>query len=469
MKTKVEKIKIEQNQPLQAKFVQHKKITTNTPFVDGRPSSVTQRRLDKLSSNSPQVYQLKAIKNLVDKKYSSSPNPTIQLMPNWSNLLLSVGGVALSGAAAIGTAPIWAGVGGLAAAGYGAKGVYDNIQKNKAKEKEKLYLAFNILHKKETGLLSRLKAGPKNEKERVELEKKLDNISIERRKLIDRTIKGGHELWLPKSVGKKGRKSARKLWSSIINNKGNIKVDKKDKDFQLNTLSDISKLLQSGHARKMLTKLNDTRHRGRTVDIKENPDIDSAPKPTPKDGIKGEGSIVSMNYKGPSTNSMGEKEEAIYDPTYIMLGHELGHSAHYLDNSASWNGVPDKAIKKPVDDELWTSEEEYNNITKEENPMREQLGLSKRKYHKGYKDVNRIRKIRSIQAEIRMRKKKLGDINDLMNSSKTLNNKIEAVDNWFLVAPWNAYPTQKSLKTVQRIVHSELSAIENLVKQLRKK
>lgn len=281
---------------------------------------------------------------------------------------------------------------------------------------------------------------PNQRKDLVEVEAELDRIGIHRRKLVARIVAGGHELWLPDDVKGADRKTARTLWNSISTNKGNIQVDQNDPKFRNNALSDISKLLQSDHGRTMIGGLNTAPAGGnRTIDIMPTSGgTDNAPKPARGDGHTGTGSVTSMNYGEPASNSMGRKGEKIYDPTYIKLGHELGHASHYLSGTESGSGTVVDPGGTKQDSELWTSQEEYNNITREENPMRTDLGLAPRVYHKGHGDVLRIRKLQPVREELMGRYQKL-PIN--RNTWDKHGDLMDAAEAWInLDIAWSSIP-----------------------------
>lgn len=373
--------------------------------------------LQRMADTSPHTAQLRSLQQQACQARLKPviPNsPPLQLLPDWLNGALGIGGAALAGAAIVGSAPVWAGIGGAAALAYGASDAYANRNeraKAKAREKRALDSTFERLHKREAALLQRLREMPPNQRKgRAETERDLDEITQTRRTLIARTIAGGHELWLPDSVRGTDRDTAQNLWSSISTNGGNVKIDQNDPEFRTNTLTDISKLLQSPHGRGMLGALNTGQIGGnvRNIDIAPTRgETDNAPKGRPSDGATGEGSTVSINYDEPSVNSMGVRDEPLYDPSYIKLGHELGHARHYLAGTAGTGGASASLAGDSTEEILWTSEEEYNNITREENPLRTELGLGKRRYHKDYKNVIRLKKILPIVDELSTRYRNL--------------------------------------------------------------
>ncbi len=380
---------------------------------------------------------------------------TVQMMPDWMNLLLGIGGVAALGATALGAAPVLAGLGGALALGTGIKGAYDNSQERALDTKPGLDAAFNRLHTREQALLRQLREmGPDQIAARKPIEEQLDQLNVHRRKLVGKTIAGGHELWLPDSVEGVDRDEARDLWSSISGNRGNLQVDQDDPEFRGKALADIAKLLQSKHARRMLGDLNAAPAGGnRTIDIKPTAGgTDNAPKGTLDDGHPGEGSISSINYAEPASNSTGLQDEPIYDPTYIKLGHELGHASHYLKGTNSSSGkVENPETGEGQDKDLWTSQEEYNNITREENPMRADLGLAPRKYHKGYGDALRIRKLLPVRDELSRRYGSLPIDRDTHRKHGPL---LEAAEAWIeLDTTWSTIPLDGLDAAITRARH----------------
>lgn len=391
-----------------------------------------------------------------------------QMLPDWGNYLLGIGGAAAIGGALLGAAPAVIGVGGALMLGAAFKGNKDNGEiaaaKKKREGKRKLDFAFNSLHSLETRLLDRLRKMPPSQRNgRAKIEAELDALNGRRRLLIKSTIEGGHELWLPPSVVGEDRKSAKALWSSVSSNSGNIQVDQGDQAFRVNALSDVSKLLQSDHGRQMLGKLNAQQQGGgqRTIDIRPTlGGTDNAPKLAPNDGQVGGGSTVSMNYSEPSSNSMGLKDEPIYDPTYVKLGHELGHASHYLAGTAGSSGYTAKKGEDFVTEDLWTSQEEYNNITKEENPLRSDLGLAPRIYHKGYDDVLRTRVIFPAVEKLAARHKKLKFGKGDYEKHRA---EIEDAEEWMHPTKrWAAFKTA-NLKTAVTQANQSMATLENVL------
>jgi hypothetical protein len=360
--------------------------------------------LQQLADATAHTTQLRNLQSTAD---SRNPKPEIQhgapiqMLPDWLNATLGVGGGLLAGAALVGSAPLLAGVGGAAALAYGAGDAYSNHRERARiaakREKRALHKAFARLHSREDALLKRLRDMPPNQRRlRVETEEDLESITRARRELVRRTIDGGHELWLPDSVKGADRVTAQNLWTSISTNSGNIKIDQSNPEFQNDTLTDMSKLLQSRHGRGLLNALDAGQPGGniRNIDIRSTTGgTDNAPKGNPGDGHTGEGSTVSVNDAEPRGNSMGLRGEPLYDPSYIKLGHELGHARHYLSGTAGTSGAAPAVRGDATEEILWTSEEEYNNITLEENPMRADLGLGGRRYHKDFTETVRMKKI----------------------------------------------------------------------------
>jgi chemotaxis regulatin CheY-phosphate phosphatase CheZ len=453
---------------------------------ENKPDARAHSLLQKKSSSTSVIYFEDNRPQMTEQQKTSealnlSTNKPIQMMPNWANYLLGTGGIVAAGAAAIGTAPIWAGLGGIAALGTATKGLYDNRQEQarikKTKEKRNLDIQYNTLHKREERLLAELREMPAIQiKRRPQVEQELDQINIERRSLIDRTIKGGHELWLPPSVHGQDRDTARDLFSSISKNQGNIKIAQNDQEFRLSALSDISKLVQSNHARTMLGRLNSTQPGGniRNIDIAPTTgETDNAPKGSINDGHTGEGSKVSINYDEPSINSMGTNGGPIYDPTYIKLGHELGHASHYLTDTASANGDVQSANGDAIINELWTNEEEYNNITGEENPIRKDLGLTTRVYHKSYSEVPRIRIIRPILAKINIRMKKISkrmrELNITQEIDQNHTDVRDDAESWMHPdTRWLKYST-KELASAGKEAENAVSLLESVVEKIEKR
>jgi hypothetical protein len=105
---------------------------------------------------------------------------------------------------------------------------------------------------------------------------------------------------------------------------------------------------------------------------------------------QGTGSYVQIQNTPPPVTK-GEYEsgihgEPIFAPKFVTLAHELGHARHNLrgkTKQSSWDRLD---VQNPLlghEDEQgkWTNPEEYENITREENPIRLEHNLPQRKYH----------------------------------------------------------------------------------------
>lgn len=255
----------------------------------------------------------------------------------------------------------------------------------------------------------------------------LGRVDAHRRTLVGHTLQGAHPLWLPDDVGDHEAQRARGLWNSIRQNQGNLKIDqvRSNPAFRTNVLADVSKLLQSQHGRNMLSDLDADQHGEVNRQVRVGADwsgvydkgmagswarpiADSAAAVSPAEGMTGTGagSYVQIGYGEPAGELAGEHDQPLHQPSYITLGHELGHARRNLlgrkRQVGHWGRAGDPTGPHPVvenaERELWSHDpEEFENITQEENPLRTQLGLPERRYHRGLAAVALSRKKTAIR------------------------------------------------------------------------
>lgn len=272
----------------------------------------------------------------------------------------------------------------------------------------------------------------------------LERVDAHRRTLVGHTLQGAHPLWLPDDVGGHEAERARGLWDSIRQGAGNIKIQNVDDGggFRTNVLTDVSKLLQSRHGRDMLSDLDADQHgnAGREVRIGADwsgvydedgagswarPIDDSAAAVSPAEGETGAGagSHVQIAYGDPAGALAGEHDQPLHQPSYITLGHELGHARRNLlgrkRQVGHWGRAGDPTgphqVVENAERELWSRDpEEFENITQEENPLRTELGLPERRYHRGLAAVVMSRKKTGIRLRYERAVERLGpDAEDL--------------------------------------------------------
>jgi hypothetical protein len=271
----------------------------------------------------------------------------------------------------------------------------------------------------------------------------LDRLDIHRRTLVGHTLAGNHPLWLPDNVGGQQQARARALWDSIRQGQGNIDIQPVADGgaFRTNILADISKLLQSQHGRDMLDELdaNQGGDAGRRIHIGANWDgiysedkrgdwaraIDDNPaanSPAHGEVGAGAGSYVQIEHGADDALHVGAHDQPIHSPSYITLGHELGHARRKLRGQAredvSWDrpGDPkyDDLQQGDIEHGLWSDPEEFENITTEENPLRGQLGLPERQYHRAHQAVSLTRKREQMRQRYQAAWDRLGEqANDL--------------------------------------------------------
>lgn len=228
--------------------------------------------------------------------------------------------------------------------------------------------------------------------------------------LIDKTIKGNHELWLPESVGKEERGETQELFRSLVTGSGNVQVRSKDPEFRKQLHGSFAKLLEGKEGRKLLGDLNAPqkgKDRGIILDrdFKDkkfnNTETGSQPEGSFAEPIarlerdenlhgllpnktpnEGTGSYVRLAEEPTPTEEdefqIGAGGEPIHAPRYITLGHELGHARRALQGESR----PDfQDETKDLDSLLWRNPEEKTNISETENALRDEHGLPRRKYH----------------------------------------------------------------------------------------
>ncbi len=103
----------------------------------------------------------------------------------------------------------------------------------------------------------------------------------------------------------------------------------------------------------------------------------------------GTGSLVRIAQDGGGYN-IGENDSQIIMPEFVTLGHELGHAQRLLRGAPlHTEQMTDMGVTDSADKLLWNNPEEYVNINAVENRIRDEHSLSKRKYHVG--DMNSVR------------------------------------------------------------------------------
>lgn len=234
--------------------------------------------------------------------------------------------------------------------------------------------------------------------------------------LTDRTITHKLPVHLPENLSFIEHHETQALWKSLTGQnkaKGNIRLHTKNEDFKKQTHSDFAKLLQGSHGRKLLKELNKKgkRRSKRGVDkrIYISDDVTTnfagSGANLDKDGSyaepyarahgkgdlhseqgngmanKGTGAYVQIDKKDEGRTmderSTGEAGEAIYTPTFVTLGHELGHAEAHLKGRTQST----LAEGNDYESQVWTNPEEKRNITHVENKIRDEHGIAKRKYH----------------------------------------------------------------------------------------
>ncbi|HZR39102.1 MAG TPA: M91 family zinc metallopeptidase [Ktedonobacteraceae bacterium] len=221
-------------------------------------------------------------------------------------------------------------------------------------------------------------------------------------------------LWISPAIDQETAKVIKHLWLSIIAGTGNIKIVSTDPSFICPIWANMAKMLQTQHGRYMLSTLNVPQSDpARAIQIasdwkaafaaygieKWQPGSWALPYAASyKEGDKshyngiGTGSYVQIPRKE-MIWQCGEQNEPLYQPGFITLGHELGHALHNLQGKSRGHdpvqkgqeGVGESDAELDKWKSFWGNDwEEYQNITNNENALREQSHLPRRRYHAGY-------------------------------------------------------------------------------------
>lgn len=231
--------------------------------------------------------------------------------------------------------------------------------------------------------------------------------------LVGRNLRHGHDLWLRDSLmSRNERQRTQALWRSLVQGRGNLKIETADPAFRTRTLAGFAHLLQGSHGRGLLGELNRNQggnperrvivsddHSQRFGAVGKNADPGSW-----AEGIahvlrnedlhtrladranRGTGSLVQISGDAPGDLADHESDvdgKPLFAPGFITLGHELGHARHNLrgtaGRSAWFDGDP--LAGQELDRKLWSNPEELANITGEENAIRREHGLPERQFH----------------------------------------------------------------------------------------
>ena len=230
--------------------------------------------------------------------------------------------------------------------------------------------------------------------------------------LSGRLAAHGHDMWLgDTNLSPKKEKQTQKLWHSLRTSSGNMKVEGSTA-FKKQAMSGYLHMLRGNHGRGMLKELNKPQASvAHNIILSNNHlanyTLDGKPgehsagswassigdvrygNKNGENGI-GTGSYVQIQNTPPPATK-GEYEsgihgEPIFAPKFVTLAHELGHARHNLRGKTkqnAWYGVhAQNPLNGRADEQgKWSNPEEHENITHEENPIRLEHNLPKRKYH----------------------------------------------------------------------------------------
>lgn len=304
---------------------------------------------------------------------------------------------------------------------------YNNYSLAKSNTKIALHKQFELLDAVDTTINTYLRNNTAtiSDSERLELFRILRSSENDHIRLTGRLAQHNHDIWLGNTnQTNEQQEKTQKLWHSLRQGTGNVKIDSKNKDFKNQALSGFAQMLRGDHGRGILKDLNKFRTKGqgnkidkdkhifisdnfleRFKQVAKNKQGDHSTgswalsvsqihkgENDHRDPLKGSGSYVQIENATPGSTkeySTDTSGKPLHEPKYITLAHELGHAKHSLAGTAksndSWpdnlNGHPLKGKRNALERKQWTSLEEHTNITTEENPVRSEHGLPVRKYH----------------------------------------------------------------------------------------
>lgn len=257
------------------------------------------------------------------------------------------------------------------------------------------------------------------------------------------TIKGTDEVPIDiRDMKKEEVAEVRSLWKSIVGGTGNLRIGGEE-SFQNNRLADVALMLQKREGRKLLQQLNApqasdamnvnvqsgqksvTTPSGQNKDdarlkhgshAEAKVDVDGANAPAAVTEMafsnsrdpfkinggqgafqfgKGTGSDIMISDE-PGPDSADQDLNFTLTPRFINFGHELGHAhknlrgANFGDQGASGEFFKQSNQNEPLNRDLWGKAEELVNVSSVENPIRDEHGLTPRKYHKDLKSVRHL-------------------------------------------------------------------------------
>lgn len=290
----------------------------------------------------------------------------------------------------------------------------NNYNKRNRNTRVALHAQFKMIHDLENRINTFLTANATtiSDVERSELFGILGQTETLHIALSGRLAAHGHDMWLgDTNLSPKTQRQTQALWHSLRTNSGNMKVEGSTA-FKKQAMSGYINMLRGNHGRGMLKEMNKPQP---TVDhnviISDNHlanyalagkagQHDTGSWASSIGNIRhdnqdaengtGTGSFVQIhNSHAPATkgeHESGIHNEPIFAPKFITLAHELGHARHNLRGKTkenAWYGVhPQNPLHGHNDEQgKWSNPEEYENITHEENPVRQEHNMPKRKYH----------------------------------------------------------------------------------------
>lgn len=275
---------------------------------------------------------------------------------------------------------------------------HNNDENRDSNEQGHLHAQFTRLDRLQRTVQSHLRDHPDaaNDEQRTELFGLLRRTQEEHATLTGRLLDSGGEAWVhPDQAEHAGQ--IRETWNSIRDGTGGIRFRAGTPDaYRHQTMSGFAQLLQQPHGRQLVRDLNTPAEEGHRVVIHA-PALGEASAAVPfdngqahangPDAMLGSGSDVTVSTPSSATPvdldraAMDDGERPIFSPAFLSLGHELGHARAFRAGRGAGQ-VFDNTVPQ-ADQTSWTRMEEYRNITQDENALRDEHDMPRRRFHAG--------------------------------------------------------------------------------------
>lgn len=258
--------------------------------------------------------------------------------------------------------------------------------RDKKSEQEYLHSQLKRLDKIEHSVYDWFGQNQDDSPERPSMFKLLDQVQQHHRKLIGRTARGGHDLWVKDNVDHQERGKINEVWNQVVSNQGNLSVErtvsiesgtaqipsKQHGELRTEVLSDVARLMSRPKGRKLVEHLHTQgQDKSRQVKFRMHnlgalkkgialsplaSNVSNEALVHESDGGigKGEGSGAVVNLtpgvKDSDFSDFDVHGQRIPSPTFVTLGHELTHAAHF-QRGTSAEGVKSDEIQGLSSDE----------------------------------------------------------------------------------------------------------------------